>query len=103
MSRAERELESDVVVLSMIENRRDPNVNRKRQEILEATNLIREGILPWYIDIVSVTRPFILMNGLVVRFENLLTLGTKLESKFNVCDLFTSRVVKVLDCLSNDL
>ena len=37
-----------------------------------------------------------LMDGLVVRFENLLSEDSKMESAINVCNLFLKRVVTVL-------
>ena len=96
IDRVERELEADLVVLSMLEDRKEKQGNQKRQEIQEALSLIRENVLPWYIDILSVSRPFVLMDGLVVRFENLLTEDSKMKSAINVCNLFIKRVVIVL-------
>ncbi len=96
IDRAERELEADLVVLSMLEDRKENQGNQKRQKIQEALSLIQDDVLPWYIDILSVSRPFVLMDGLVVRFENLLSEDSKMESAINVCNLFLKRVVTVL-------
>lgn len=79
IDRAERELEADLVVLSMLEDRKENQGNQKRQKIQEALSLIQDDVLPWYIDILSVSRPFVLMDGLVVRFENLLSEDSKMD------------------------
>ena len=80
----------------MLEDRKENQGNQKRQKIQEALSLIQDDVLPWYIDILSVSRPFVLMDGLVVRFENLLSEDSKMESAINVCNLFLKRVVTVL-------
>ena len=101
--RAKRELVPDLVVLSVLENQKEKQGNTKRQKIQNALSLIRKDILPWYIDILSVKRPFVLMDGLIVRFENLLTEDSKTESAINVCNLFIKRVVIVGMSLWDDL
>ena len=101
--RAKRELVPDLVVLSVLENQKEKQGNTKRQKIQNALSLIRGDILPWYIDILSVKRPFVLMDGLIVRFENLLTEDSKTESAINVCNLFIKRVVIVGMSLWDDL
>ena len=90
-----------MLVFSMLHDQTDTAMLHTLQGLTNRVSLIREGVLPWYIEVLSVVRLFTNQASVILRLENVrdASLASSCgegQCMVNLCELFIRGPIKVL-------